>query len=152
VSETAGRTIYHNWRLGDWGYTSDLIAHDYMRRWILRTPWKIFRLHHILRSDADRHFHDHPMDFTSFILAGGYVEYTPNNPPRVCYPGDVVRRKAEDLHFLKLRGTSAWTFLITGPYRRSWGFQTEDGWIAASEYDDYLAKKRANGHAARVIR
>lgn len=143
--ETAGRKIFRRWRWKLFGfefeYRSDLIAYDYMRRWLLRTPWKMFRLHHILRSDSDRHFHDHPMDFTSFILWGGYIEYTPNNLPRVCRPGDVVHRKAEDLHFLKLRGRSAWTFLITGPYRRDWGFQTEDGWISAGEYDAYIARK-----------
>lgn len=152
MSETAGRTIYHKWQFGDWGYTSDLIAHDYMRRWILRTPWKIYRLHHILRSDADRHFHDHPMDFTSIILWGGYVEHTPNNPPRECRPGDVVHRRAEDLHFLKLRGRSAWTVLIAGKYRRPWGFQTEDGWVEANDYDAYLAKKRASGQPPQVVK
>ena len=145
-NSTDGRTIY--WRLRGRGLfegfevTSDLIAHDYMRRWRLITPWICFRLHHILRSDSDRHHHDHPMDFVSFILRGGYVEYTPDKEPRVCKPFRFVFRRAEDLHFIKLRGRSAWTFLITGPFRREWGFQTEDGWIIAREYDAYLASKR----------
>jgi hypothetical protein len=45
---------------------------SYMRRYIFRTPWFTLRLHHILRSDDDRHLHDHPFDFTSFLLTGGY--------------------------------------------------------------------------------
>lgn len=34
-------------------------------------------LHHILKSDPDREHHDHPWDFYSLILAGGYWEETP---------------------------------------------------------------------------
>lgn len=33
-------------------------------------------LHHILRSDHDRALHDHPWNFTSTILIGGYWEVT----------------------------------------------------------------------------
>lgn len=146
--KTSGYTQYRRWRWTLFGrlfeYKSDEIANSYMRRWVLLTPWFILRLHHILRSDSDRHFHDHPMDFTSFILVGGYTEYTPEQPPRTYYPGDIVRRKAEDLHFLKLRGETAWTFLVTGPYRRDWGFATEDGWIKADKYDAYMERKRKN--------
>lgn len=112
-----------------------------MRRWVLKTPWFLLRLHHIMRSDNDRHFHDHPFDFTSFILRGGYVEYTPGNPLRVCLPGSIVNRRAEDLHYLKLIGDSAWTFVVTSPYYREWGFHTEDGWIKADQYDAYIASK-----------
>ena len=115
-----------------------------MRRWRFIAPWKCLRIHHILRSDSDRHFHDHPMDFTSLVLWGGYIEYTPNAMPRTCRPGTIVRRKAEDLHYLKLIGKSAWTILFTGPFRREWGFQTEDGWIRASEYDAYIEQKRSS--------
>lgn len=120
-----------------------------MRRWVLKTPWFLLRLHRIMRSDNDRHFHDHPFDFMSFILRGGYVEYTPGNPFRVCLPGSIVRRRAEDLHYLKLIGNSAWTFLITSPYHRDWGFQTEDGWIKADKYDAYIASKGVEVNASR---
>src|SRR5207249_3630974 len=43
-----------------------------MRRWTLRTPIGMLRVHHILRSDSDRDYHDHPMDFVSLIF-GGWV-------------------------------------------------------------------------------
>lgn len=148
-NSTSGRTIFwrlrFDWRGHEFETCSDLIAHDYMRRWRFIVPWKCLRVHHILRSDGDRHFHDHPMDFKSLVLWGGYVEHTPNAPPRVCRPGSIVRRRAEDLHYLKLLGKSAWTILVTGPFRREWGFQTEDGWIPARDYDAYLERKRANG-------
>lgn len=150
---TAGRVLYRRWRLGVFEFRSDLIARDYMRRWTLTTPWGMLRLHHILRSDARDHYHDHPMDFTSLILRGGYVEHRPDHEPQRYLPGDVVRRRAEDLHYLELIGDSAWTFLVTGPIRREWGFQTEDGWIVAGEYDGWkalreLAKVRVPGMEA----
>lgn len=134
-------TVY--WRLRFLGceLRSDLIGGDYMRRWVLRTPIGMLRIHHILRSDDDRHFHDHPMDFVSFIVRGGYVEHRPGKEPAVCQAGSVVVRRAEDLHALKLLGRSAWTLVFTGPVRRRWGFQTEGGWIDADVYAAWRAGK-----------
>jgi hypothetical protein len=148
-----------------WG----LIVHhlgDYMRRWILRTPWGTLRLHNILRSDLDRDLHDHPFDFVSIIIGGpGYYETTrwvvkdastvepedrgplatiwdPQEPytlrevvlhekfhPRF----SVIRRKAEDLHRLRL-DKPVWTLVISGPWKRHWGFETERGWVHWREY------------------
>lgn len=126
---------------------------DYMRRWILRTPWFTLRLHNILKSDEGRDFHDHPFSFVSLILRGGYMEHRPGCNGRrfvgwwlrgsadvpLCgcqryYPGSVVRRRAEDLHRLELFGRPAWTLVVTGPYRRTWGFKTTAGWIPFTSY------------------
>lgn len=124
-------------------YRSDLIGRDYMRRWVLFTPWGALRIHHILRSDADRHFHDHPMDFVSIILRGGYIEHRPGSAPRRCGPGSVIKRQAEDLHRLQLLGKSAWTFVLAGPARRKWGFATEDGWIVAGRYESWKKNSKS---------
>lgn len=132
---TEGRVLYRRWSLGGFEYRSDLIATDYMRRWTVKTPWGMLRLHHILRSDHDRHYHDHPMSFVSLILAGGYIEHRPHQAPRRCAPGSVVVRRAEDMHRLQLIGKDAWTLVLTGPVRRAWGFATESGWVHAAEYD-----------------
>lgn len=140
---TDGHTVYRRWRFLGYEYRSDLIAHDYMRRWALKTPWGTVRLHHILRGDEGRDFHDHPMDFVSLILKGGYTEYRPGAEPRRFLPGDILIRKAEDLHYLKLLEKSAWTFLITSPFRRKWGFATKDGWVVAGEYDAWLKAQDA---------
>jgi hypothetical protein len=139
---TEGRVVYRRWRFLGFEYRSDLIACDYMRRWVLLTPLGMIRLHHILRSDT-REFHDHPMDFMSFIVKGGYVEHRPNMPPRWFFPGDVNVRKAEDLHYLELLDGQAWTFVLALPYRRSWGFHTDEGWIAAGEYDEWKRRRAA---------
>lgn len=141
---TDGRQLYHRWRFAGFEYRSDLIAHDYMRRWTLKTPWGMVRLHHILRSDDRTHLHDHPMDFVSFILAGGYIEHRPTGEAKRFSPGDVVVRRAEDLHALELpEGRTAWTLVFSTNIRRPWGFQTEDGWIMAGDYDEWKRQKKA---------
>jgi hypothetical protein len=152
--ETAGRTVYQRrrWRLPftsfEIDFTSDLIAHDYMRRWKLefyrgRRSLGGVRLHHIMRGDDRSAFHDHPMNFKSIILKGGYIEYTPDHEPRRFVPGDVVVKKAEDLHYLELIDTSAWTLVFAGPFRRDWGFMTDEGWIPASAFDKWKERYRA---------
>lgn len=131
-----GRRVFCEFRFLGFGWLSDIIGGDYMRRWVLRTPWCVFRLHHILRGDGDRHFHDHPFDFSSLVLRGGYIEHRPNAAPRRLRAGHVLRRQAEDLHRLELNpGKTAWTLVVAKPARRGWGFQTEQGWIPADAYN-----------------
>lgn len=117
---------------------------NYMRRWILRTPWGTLRIHNILRSDEGRDFHDHPFDFTSVILRGGYREHVPGcacesdvpweTPCRSYSAPAIVRRKAEDLHRLDLP-RPAWTFVVSSRYLRKWGFLTPSGWVPYDCYD-----------------
>ena len=133
-----------------WGlYRSHL--GNYMHRWIARCPWGTLRLHHVLTSDEGRDFHDHPFDFASLILRGGYLEHVPGcgcipvlpegkhvthaaSPCRVYRPGTIVRRKAEDFHRLELLDGPALTVVLAGPYRRAWGFKTAAGWVPYEEY------------------
>lgn len=146
----------HRWRIG-----RDVIGTDastiYMRRWFFWCPWFGIRVHQILRSDADRHLHDHPWDFASLLLTGGYTEIVlrddvgPDTAQKLAAMGDVrlmaqrtwgrwslVRHKAEDLHRLLL-ARPIWTLVFTGPKRKSWGFLTEDGMVP---WHEYLARPR----------
>lgn len=120
---------------------------DYMRRWILQTPWGSLRLHKILRSDDDRHLHDHPWDFASLVLGPGYVELGPcrHGPafssnhrcrfyPRVFSRWGVNRKRAENAHAVVLPWGPVWTLVWTGRERRAWGFHTEAGWVDRREY------------------
>lgn len=115
---------------------------DYMHRWIFRHPWGTVRVHHILRSDADRHLHDHPFDFTSILLTHGYEE-TRFYDPKVLeskvgrwWPRwSIVRKRAEDAHLLRL-DRPVWTLVFSGPKRREWGFHTERGWVHHRDYSD----------------
>ena len=81
----------------------------HFKRWrIIETPWFNIYIHGIYHKDEEAHMHDHPWNFYSFILYGGYVEQTEN-------------------------GFSNRT-LFTGKYNRAdaireWGYKTENGWI-----------------------
>lgn len=79
-------------------------------------------------------------------------------------PGSLIFRRAEALHRLTLpkqlpKWTNigcddmpplvereAWTLVITGPRRRVWGFQTDEGWIS---WRAFLEKKK--GTAQRGV-
>ena len=90
------------------------------------------RVHHILRSDSDRDPHNHPWNFCSIILFGGYGEKRPiieydgeiSGYIRTWYgPGSVLFRKAADFHMLELpEGKTTWTLVFTGPWKQVWGF------------------------------
>lgn len=99
----------------------------YLRRWFLRgrgsaTQWF---LHNIRMPDAGRDLHDHPWDFTTKILLGGYIEevetgdfYGRFNHKR----GDEVRNMAEHTHRIAHVQPGTYTLMKTGPARRTWGF------------------------------
>lgn len=102
---------------------------------LLRTRWMNLYLHHFLRSDNDRHFHDHPWWFASVVLAGNYIEHTPSK-------GDVYRglfsvryRPALWKHWVEIGGESCWTLIAVGRRQRTWGFYTEAGWVPYTNYD-----------------
>jgi hypothetical protein len=102
----------------------------YLRRWLL-TPsvcgWRLM-LHKIARPDRDRALHDHPWDFATLCLRGGYVEELWDGGgaaerEHVLVPGDVRLRAAEHTHRIaRIMGAAAWTLVLHGPRRRAWGF------------------------------
>lgn len=105
----------------------------YMDRFILRTPWGDLRLHRIYTADPGNDPHDHPFDFTSYILAGGYYERAYGAEARwyenrVVSAGDKVDHKAADLHRIVAVLPNTWTLVTTGPKVRKWGFHGPDGW------------------------
>lgn len=120
----------------------------HFRRWrILATPWFNIYVHNIMRSDEEAHPHDHPWNFLSFILKGGYTEewlhfyedkaYQNGAPllKSVRRPGSFVYHDAKDFHKLTLLKDGAWTLVFTfGKRRPSWGFQTELGWLEHKTY------------------
>lgn len=149
----------------------------YMRRWWLfpygSLPFGIaVRVHEILRSDQDRHPHDHPWPFITVILRGGYWEVRPDvievldgvwvrqGPDRRRWhgPGSVLIRRAKDWHRLELPpDTVATTLFISGPWSQPWGFLVDgekvyhrnylpaDQWAAESSetYRDLVGGRRA---------
>ena len=60
----------------------------YLVRWTLILFGYSVRLHHWLRSDDRRYYHDHSADLLSIVLRGEYdnvVPYDPDYPPNFCY-------------------------------------------------------------------
>ncbi len=104
------------------------------------------RLHHILRSDDDRAFHDHPWPYLTLVLRGGYWEIRPHYDTSGIYvcevrkwhgPGSILWRPANSWHRLELPdGQTAWTLFTTGAYRQTWGFLPNP--VAKIPYREYL--------------
>lgn len=116
---------------------------------LLRTPWGNVYLHHFIRSDYDRHLHDHPWNFATLLLTGGYYEHV---PAQTCIAADgsiapnavidldtqtarvwrrrfsLLRRPATWRHWVEIV-VPVWTLVFVSVRRREWGFWTERGWI-----------------------
>jgi len=117
----------------------------YMRRWRFGNPNGFgIRLHQILKSDPGRIHHDHPFDFVSVILRGGYIEHTPQGVGRY-EAGSVLVRPAESLHRLELIEPT-WTLVFRGPYRRQWGFAKWEHW--QDYHARYHARRRTKAEEA----
>ena len=122
----------------------------YMARYWLRPgrggTWAA-RVHHIATPDEDRHLHDHPWDFVSIVLRGGYKEIRPlgvepgfDGDEERTYlvdrrPGSVAVRRSTDRHRIVSVLPDTWTLFITGPKRQWWGFYTEFGKVHWRDYE-----------------
>lgn len=128
---------------------------DYMDRYYLflkdrkNFPFNI-TLHKIKKSD-DPIFHDHPWNYTTIVLAGGYYEHeilfdTKGNKIGELSvwrgPGSIVRRKAKEFHWIELdpKKGPATTLFIMGKQCRDWGFlvdrnKNKTQWI---QWENYL--------------
>lgn len=144
---------------------SDVFFHGskYMNRWrfIHRKHFGI-RVHQIVRDDDDRALHDHPFDFVSVILRGGYIEQTADGKKTKYKPGQILFRSASALHRLDLNRNErgevipAWTLVFRGPVLRRWGFLhvPEGAWEDADDsFNNKQAKeyREANGQATPSV-
>jgi hypothetical protein len=90
-------------------------------------------LHKILKEDEDEHPHDHPWNFFSLILKGGYVESV-NHLFHHRKPGSISYKKAEEYHkVLRLFSTTYSLALVFGK-KRTWGYRVGDGWVDFKTY------------------
>lgn len=108
----------------------------YLYRWTFIFFNFSIRLHHWIKSDDRRYFHDHGCDFISIILKGRYTNVKPdengtNNPPggNIYIPvkaGSVWKSNALTRHYLDIPKGGAWTLLICGRPYHKWGFYVND--------------------------
>jgi hypothetical protein len=100
-------------------------------------PFNIF-LHKFHKSDPDD-LHDHPWNYMTFIVKGGYWEYTPEGK-FWRGAGHFRRCTAESYHRIELEpGVECWTIFMPGKQRRDWGFDMEGHWI---QHEEYLEARR----------
>ena len=112
------------------------------------TRWSIFSfkrlninlfLHKIEKADDDKHPHDHPWNFFSLILHGGYVERI-GDSVYVRRPGSFSYKNCTKCHrVLALLGKAVYTLVFTFGEKRTWGYQTPTGWV---DFETYRENKR----------
>lgn len=125
------------------------------RRRLIRTPWFGIFLHTHERPDGDRDLHDHPWNFVTIILRGGYVEshavintFGDNIGPsriRTWRLGSVHRMKfVRDAHRINSIRPGTLSLVFVGRTMRDWGFFAEDEidghtrWIPWQEYNSTI--------------
>ena len=109
-----------------------------------RFPFNIF-LHKFLKSDPDD-LHDHPWPYATFILKGGYWEWTAEFDSNGLKtreikhwrgPGHLRFSKANSYHRVELEpNVTCWTLFMPGPQCREWGFLVNNRWIHNRSYLD----------------
>lgn len=125
------------------GYESN----PYLVRWTFIFFGYSVRIHHWIKSDDNRFFHDHSTNLLSIVLKGHYWNVKPihNNLPPI-YNGNnnskwyyvegifnswynflhmnksIWFSRAEDRHYLSIPKGGAWTLMFEGRPRHKWGF------------------------------
>lgn len=116
-----------------WDEKMGLPECPYFRRWVLDFGLFALRVHRWERSDDERAFHDHAWWFLTLVLAGAYDDVSPAgvDPLRRF---SVRFRPATHRHTVKILVPGTWTFLVTGPVVRRWGFWVKDKLIKRDKY------------------
>lgn len=108
------------------------------RGYIFRSKWFGLFLHQFWTSDPD-HPHDHPWPNFTFVLKGGYHEFSVDGTSKWRGPGFMKFRQAQLFHRISIgphTGGSSWTLFARFKRVRPWGFITPDGWMDATLYGE----------------
>ncbi len=96
-------------------------------------PFNIF-IHKFLKSEPND-MHDHPTDFTTFILYGGYWEHTQSGTywrrPMFCR---CVKSNHINRIELDVKRPICWALFISYGKKTDWGFYKKGQWIQHNEY------------------
>jgi hypothetical protein len=95
-------------------------------------------VHQFHRGDEDPDCHDHPFNFWSLVLLGGYREFAQNGTFIVRWPLSLVYRPATHRHRVQLLRGYCWTLILKRDAAREWGFWTPTGFV---HWRDYIASK-----------
>jgi hypothetical protein len=109
-----------------WGEKLGFPQCPYLYRWTLILFGFSLRLHHWIKSDDRRFFHDHSCDLISIIIKGRYYNVMPDengNPVKHLAKSWRPRRmKATQRHYLDIPKEGAWTIILCGRPYHKWGF------------------------------
>ena len=116
---------------------------------ILETEWFSIYIHNILESDKDIHSHNHPWNFLSIILYGGYEESRSISSCSHFASKLIIKwftqMNINEFHKIKLLKNSCWTLVFTGKrINPNWGYLTKNGFIGFEEYRNAKNKGTLN--------
>ena len=128
-----------SWKIWEVTYVGAEEAPLIIRYQLFRTPRFGIWIHKMLRSDHDRALHDHPWNFISIILKGGYKELT-DMGLFTHKPGSLLLRPAEWRHRVIMEpGTVSWNLILVFKRRRLWGFWPNGQWCWWRKYNPETA-------------
>lgn len=122
-----------------------------IRYYVIQSRFFNFFIHRFLRSDRDD-LHDHPWNFGTYVVKGGYREQVPNSQEfggpnyrineRSTERNQWATRKAEQLHRVVVdqeltyvqKDQATITLCFTGRTRRDWGFVKDGKWVFWKRY------------------
>lgn len=117
---------------------------------LIQTPWFGWYIHWIYLPDRDRDPHDHPWNFWSLILRGGYTEqvWQKWGAQRIrvdghgAFLGEFVwkafswhKMSIERAHMIHRLQPGTVSMIFTGPRHRTWGFWTREEFVPYTKYD-----------------
>jgi hypothetical protein len=130
------------WALWEWADIPSKVYPNevYLRRLrIVQTPWCAFMMHWIYEADFDRDPHDHPWNFWSFVLRGGYIEHIYDSPDALVRPQwwrrfSLHKMPVDKAHQIRSVVADTVTLVFTGRRQRVWGFWTPAGFVVWKTY------------------
>jgi hypothetical protein len=128
------------WALWRWTF----VPTGYITRLhLVKTPWFAICLHWLNGPDPEPYLHDHPVDFLSIVLRGGYTESL-DSGLSIVYPGAVTLShrvrlfnlvSCETKHRITQVEPNTLTLTFMGPKMQDWGFYLPSGRVSWQEYN-----------------
>lgn len=151
-----------------WSIGSKIEVPDLDRPWLnylvryrlIQTPWFGIYLHRINLPDSRPTLHDHPWNFVSIVLKGGYCERRATEPVnlssarwRTYEAGQINRMPIGHAHYIaSVFRKPTWTLVFVGRRQRVWGYWDEKAGLRhwtrfdrhpyADEFDAALRSRR----------
>ncbi len=107
-------------------------------------------LHRYARADREEP-HCHPWPNATLVISGWYDEQVFEDGEAVAVrrrlPGDIVIRRASDVHAIVNFAPGTLSFFATLPKERDWGFHTAEGFIPWADFRAWKSTRIAAGSA-----